>query len=106
MATVYKILGRATGAPAPPNTAYTVPTGKYAVISTFTLTNDTANSNSFSVYITGGTLGAATLIYGITIPGGGRMSFSWGLTLSAGEALKVNGGTTCTLVAFGSEVDV
>jgi hypothetical protein len=106
MATTYKILGRAVGAPAAPNTVYTVPTGKYAVISTFTLTNDSASSNSFSVYITGGTLGAVTLIYGITIPGGSRMSFSWGLALSAGEALKVNGGNTCTLVAFGSEVDI
>lgn len=110
MATTYKILGRAVGGPAPAATAYTVPAGKMAVISTFSLTNNSNNFSTFSVYLTpdastGGTT-SNQIISGMTIQGYSRVAFSWGLTLSAGQTLKVNGGTGGTLIVFGSEIDV
>lgn len=110
MATTYKILGRAVGGPAPAATAYTVPAGKMAVISTFSLTNNSNVSNGFSVYLTpdAGTSGQTSnqIMSGINLEPYSRASFSWGMTLSAGQTLKVNGGNSCTLIVFGSEIDV
>lgn len=110
MATTYKILGRGTGGPAPAATAYTVPAGKCAVISTFSLSNNSSGSNTFSVYITdtAGTAGATSnqILSGVTLAGNSRAAFTWGITLTAGQTFKVNGGTSCTLIVFGSEIDV
>lgn len=110
MATTYKILGRGTGGPAPAATVYTVPAGKVAVISTFSLSNNTNGSNTFSVYITdtAATAGGTTnqVLSGVTLAANSRAAFSWGVTLTAGQTFKVNGGGSCTLIVFGSEIDV
>lgn len=106
MATVYKILGKANSGPMAPVTAYTAPSGKYAVVSSAVLTNNTSGPNTFNVYVNGGGLGTSYLAYSLSIPGYSRMSFNWGITLAAGEGLAVNGGNSCTLTVFGSEVDV
>lgn len=110
MATTHKILGRAVGGPIAAVTCYTVPAGKVAIISTFSLTNNTSGANTFSVYVTpdAATGGASSnaILSGVSLAGNSRAAFSWGLTLTAGQTLKVNGGTSCTLIAFGSEIDV
>jgi hypothetical protein len=106
MATNYKILGKANGGPMAPSTAYTVPTGKYAVISSAVLTNNSAGSSTFNVILGGAPLGTSSLVYSLPIAAYSRVSFNWGITLAAGELMQVNGGQSCTLTLFGSEVDV
>lgn len=110
MATTYKILGRGTGGPAPATTAYTVPTGKVAVISTLSVSNNSGASNNINVYLTPDAATSASvsnaLLYSVAFAANSRASFSWGLTLTAGQTFKINGGASATLIVFGSEIDV
>jgi len=109
LATAYKILGRGTGGPAPATTVYTVPTGKVAVISTLSVSNNAGSSNNVNVYLTdtAGTSAATSnaLLYSAAFAVGSRASFTWGLTLTAGQTLKINAGASATLIVFGSEID-
>jgi len=109
LATTYKILGRGTGGPAPASTAYTVPAGKVAVISTFSVSNNNNASITASVYLTpdaatGGS-NSNQIISGSTFAARSRAGFTWGLTLTEGQTLKVNGSNSVTLIVFGSEID-
>ena len=109
MATTYKILGRGTGGPAPATTVYTVPTGKVAVISTLSVSNNAGAGNNINVYLTPDAATSAStgnaLLYSTAFAANSRAAFTWGLTLTAGQTLKINGGASATLIVFGSEMD-
>ncbi len=109
MATTYKVLGQA--APADTNNAnlYTVPAATQAVVSTLSVTNDTAASATFRVYVrvAGAAAGAInTLFFDTPLAANSSAFFTVGLTLGAGDILTVRSGTASafTFQAFGSEV--
>lgn len=109
MPTNYKILGQL----APTNTSdanlYTVPASTQTVVSTISITNDTATSATFRVYIrqNGAAVGAVNALY-FDAPLGANSTLlvTSGLTLSAGDIITVRSGTAnaFTFQAFGSEV--
>jgi hypothetical protein len=105
MATTYKILGRVTGGPSAPATAYTVPTGKVAVISSLVFYNANGGAITFSLYISDGTT-QRTLTQGSPLATNSRMSMTYGLVLEAGWKLLVNGSGSVALHVFGSEMDI
>jgi hypothetical protein len=105
MATTYKILGRATGGPAPAQTAYTVPSGKVAVVSSLVLYNSNGGPITFGLYISDGTTQRA-LAQSSPLATNTRISMTYGIVLEAGWRLLVNGSGSVVLHVFGSEMDV
>lgn len=109
MPTEYKILGQS--APADTNNAdlYTVPSSTQAVVSTISVTNDTAVSATFRIYIRKNGASAAavnTLYYDAPVAANSTVMITAGLTLGAGDVITVRSGTSSafTFQAFGSEV--
>jgi len=109
MPTTYKILGQL--APADTNDAnlYTVPSSTQTVVSTISVTNDTATSATFRIYIRKNGASAAalnTLYYDTPLAANSTLLITSGLTLGAADIITVRCGTAnaITFQAFGSEV--
>ena len=109
MPTTYKVLGQS----APANTSnadlYTVGSGKSAVISTISITNDTATAATGRVFIR--VAGAAAglnnaLVYDTSFAPNSTTALTFGITLAATDVISVRTGTAdaLTFVAFGSEI--
>jgi hypothetical protein len=105
----YKILGQV--APANTNDAnlYTVPANTQTIISTISVTNDTASSATFRIYtrVNGATAAAVNALYFDTpLAGNSTLMITAGLSLNAGDIITVRSGTSdaFTFQAFGSEV--
>ena len=109
MPTNYKILGQLAPADTSDANLYTVPTSTQTVVSTISITNDTAASATFRVYIrqNGAAAGAVNALY-FDAPLGANSTLlvTSGLTLSAGDIITVRSNTAnaFTFQAFGSEV--
>lgn len=109
MPTTYKVLGQSS--PADTNNAnlYTVPSLTQAVISTVSVTNDTASAATFRIYIRiAGAAAAAvnTLYYDTLLGPNSTVMITSGITLGAGDIITVRSGTASALTfqAFGSEL--
>jgi hypothetical protein len=109
MPTVYKVLGQS----APANTSnadlYTVGAGKSAVISTLTVTNDTATAATGRIFVrVGGAAASLTnaLVYDVSFAANSVTGFTFGITLAATDVITVQTGTAnaLTFMAFGSEI--
>lgn len=109
MPVVYKVLGQA----APANTSnadlYTVPSGRQAVVSTLTLTNDTAAAATARVFVRVAGAAASTsnaLVYDVSVAANSVIGLTLGITLGATDVLTVQTGTAnaITFMAFGQEV--
>lgn len=109
MATTYKVLGQAAPALTTETPLYTVPTLKSAVVSSITVAN---RSNSAIAYfrISVSVGGAVTtdqdyLYYGVIIGQSDTFIATVGLTLSAGDVIRVYATTgNLTFQAFGTEI--
>ena len=109
MATTYKILGQS----APANTSnadmITVGAAKSQIISTLHIANATTSDATCRVFarIAGAAAAASNaLLYDVTVPGGGFIALTEGITLAATDVLTVRTGTSnaLTFTAFGSEI--
>lgn len=109
MPTTYKVLGQA----APANTSnanlYTVPASTQAVVSTISVTNDTASAATFRIYIrvNGAAAAAVNALYFDTpLAANSTLLITSGLTLGAGDIITVQSSVAdaLTFQAFGSEV--
>jgi hypothetical protein len=109
MATAYKILGQEKPSDTSNTTLYTVPASTEAIVSTITVTNVTGTDSSFRLFVVASgdsaTIGNA-LAYDATLSANTFISFTLGLTLSAGDLLVVRSGIgdSLTYQAFGSEL--
>jgi hypothetical protein len=109
MPTTYKVLGQS--APANTNNAdlYTVGSGKSAVISTLSITNDTATAATARIFIrvAGATAGLTNaLVYDTSFAPNSTTALTFGITLAATDVISVRTGTAdaLTFMAFGSEI--
>ncbi len=109
MPTTYKVLGQS--APANTNNAdlYTVPSNTQTVVSTISVTNDTASSTTFRIYIrvNGATAAAVNALYfDAPLAANSTVMITAGLTLGAADIITVRSGTSdaITFQAFGSEI--
>lgn len=109
MANTYKVLGQVAPSATTTTTLYTVPSAKSVVISTISIVNRGAATESFRVAIRPG--GAALsdehwIIYDSSIAANDTLFISVGATMAATDVLEVyNSLGNLSYSAFGSEVD-
>jgi hypothetical protein len=105
MATTYKILGQSKPNATTLTDAYTVPAATTATVSTITVANQSATATSFriSVAVNGASDTASQyLYYDIAIPGNNTFATTIGITLGAGDVVRVyNTLATCSFNIFG-----
>lgn len=109
MATTYKVLGQSAPTTTSNADLYTVPAATQTVVSTISVTNDTATAATFKIYIrVNGAAASATnaLYFDAPLAGNSTILITAGLTLGAADVITVQSGTAnaLTFQAFGSEV--
>jgi hypothetical protein len=109
MPTNYKILGQLAPANTDNADLYTVPSATQTVVSTISVTNDSAASATFRIFIRkeGAAAGAVNaLYYDAPLAANSTLLVTSGLTLGATDVITVRSGTAdaITFQAFGSEV--
>jgi hypothetical protein len=109
MAFGYKVLGQAAPADTSIANAYTVPTGKEAIVSSIAIANVTGTAALYEVYvrINGATAAASNaLVFDASAGANSTTVIQAGITLSAGDIISVQAGTAnaVTFHVFGTEV--
>jgi hypothetical protein len=108
MATVYKVLGQSNPAATTATNLYTVPASTSAVISTITISNQTATAATFRISVrpAGAVQTAAMYVaYDITVGASDTTALTLGLTLATTDVLTVYASTaTLSFNAYGSEI--
>ena len=108
MATNYKVLGQSNPAATTATTLYTVPAATQAILSTLTVTNQTATAGTYriAVRVAGAALAAAQyLAYDVSLPGNATDTLTLGVTLGATDVITVYASAaTFSFNAFGSEL--
>jgi hypothetical protein len=108
MATNYKVLGQSNPAATTATTLYTVPAATQSIVSTLTVTNQTATAGTYriAVRVAGATLAAAQyLAYDVSLPGNATDTLTLGVTLGATDVITVYASTAdFSFNAFGSEL--
>jgi hypothetical protein len=108
MPTNYKVLGQSNPAATTATTLYTVPAATQAIVSTLTVTNQTATAGTYriAVRVAGATLAAAQYIaYDVSLPGNATDTLTLGVTLGATDVITVYASAaTFSFNAFGSEL--
>jgi hypothetical protein len=108
MPTNYKVLGQSNPAATTATTLYTVPAATQAIVSTLTVTNQTATAGTYriAVRVAGAALAAAQyLAYDVSLPGNATDTLTLGVTLGATDVITVfASAATFSFNAFGSEL--
>lgn len=108
MATTYKVLGQVNPSATTATTLYTVGSGKSAVVSTITVSNQASTAATFRIAIrpAGESLAAKHYIaYDSTVSANDTTAFTIGVTLAATDVVTVYASTTSvSFNAFGSEI--
>lgn len=105
----YLVLAQAAPAATTETLLYTVPTGKSALVSTLSVCNQAATPATFRVAVrpAADTSTAAKhwIVYGATVDGSDSVFLSLGLSLAAGDQVRVYvSSATMSVSAFGSEI--
>jgi hypothetical protein len=108
MPTNYKVLGQSNPAATTATSLYTVPAATQAIVSTLTVTNQTATAGTYriAVRVAGAALAAAQyLAYDVSLPGNATDTLTLGVTLGATDVITVYASAaTFSFNAFGSEL--
>jgi hypothetical protein len=108
MPTNYKVLGQSNPAATTATTLYTVPAATQAIVSTLTVTNQTATAGTYriAVRVAGAALAANQyLAYDVSLPGNATDTLTLGVTLGATDVITVYASAaTFSFNAFGSEL--
>jgi hypothetical protein len=106
---IYKVLGQSAPANTSNTDLYTVPTARSAVISTLSITNDTASAATARIFIrVGGAAASLTnaLVYDTSFAANSTTALTFGITLAATDIITVQTSVAnaLTFMAFGSEI--
>lgn len=108
MATTYKVLGQVNPAATTATTLYTVPASTQTIVSTLTVTNQTATAGTYRISVR---VAAAAdnakqyLAYDVSLPGNASDTLTLGVTLGATDVITVYASAaTFSFNAFGSEI--
>ena len=108
MPTNYKVLGQSNPAATTATTLYTVPSATQSIVSTITVTNQTATAGTYriAVRVAGAALAANQYIaYDVSLPGNATDTLTLGVTLGATDVVTVYASAaTFSFNAFGSEL--
>jgi hypothetical protein len=110
MATEYKVLGQSAPAATTAADAYTVPSLKYAVVSTITVCNRATGAATYRVSVRPNGDAQADqhyIAYDASVPANDTIALTLGLTADAADVFTVYGSTgDLSFGIFGSEIDV
>jgi hypothetical protein len=110
MATVYKVLGQSAPAATTAADAYTVPSLKYAVVSTITVANRGTAAATYRISIRPNGDAQANqhyVAYDTSVAGNDTIALTLGLTADAADVFTVYASTAnLSFSIFGSEIDV
>ena len=108
MATTYKVLGQVNPAATTATTLYTVPASTQTIVSTLTVTNQTATAGTYRISLR---VAAAAdnakqyIAYDVSLPGNASDTLTLGVTLGATDVITVYASAaTFSFNAFGSEL--
>ena len=108
MATTYKVLGQVNPAATTATTLYTVPASTQTIVSTLTVTNQTATAGTYRISLR---VAAAAdnakqyIAYDVSLPGNASDTLTIGVTLGATDVITVYASAaTFSFNAFGSEL--
>ena len=108
MATTYKVLGQVNPAATTATTLYTVPASTQTIVSTLTVTNQTATAGTYriSLRVSAAADNAKQYIaYDVSLPGNASDTLTLGVTLGATDVITVYASAaTFSFNAFGSEI--
>jgi hypothetical protein len=109
MATVYKVLGQSAPAATTAADAYTVPSLKYAVVSTITVCNRATGAATYRVSVRPNGDAQANqhyIAYDASVPANDTIALTLGLTADASDVFTVYASTAnLSFGIFGSEID-
>jgi hypothetical protein len=108
MATNYKVLGQVNPSATTATTLYTVPSATQSIVSTLTVTNQTATAGTYRISLR---VAAAAdnakqyIAYDVSLPGNATDTLTLGVTLGAADVVTVYASAaTFSFNAFGSEL--
>ena len=108
MATTYKVLGQVNPAATTATTLYPVPASTQTIVSTLTVTNQTATAGTYRISLR---VAAAAdnakqyIAYDVSLPGNASDTLTLGVTLGATDVITVYASAaTFSFNAFGSEI--
>jgi hypothetical protein len=108
MPTAYKVLGQIYPTAATATTLYTVPASTSTVVSTISICNQSANSDTIRIAIRTGGAALSTedyIAFEEPIAGYSMMTITAGITLAATDVVTIySTAGTCSFGAFGSEI--
>jgi len=109
MATVYKVLAQAAPSATTETTLYTVPSSTSAVVSTISITNQAGSSGTYRIAVRPAADASTTqkhyIVYGATVGASDSIMLTLGVTLAAGDLIRVySSSADMSFNAFGSEL--
>lgn len=109
MATVYKVLAQAAPAATTEETLYTVPASTSAVVSTISIANQAGTSGTYRIVVRPAADASTTqkhyIVYGATVGASDSIMLTLGLTLAAGDLVRIYASSAnMAFSAFGSEL--
>jgi len=109
MPTVYKVLAQNNPSATTETTLYTVPANTSAVISTMSIANLSGSSATYRIAVRpaadSSTANKHWIVYGATVAASDSIMLTLGLTLAAGDVIRVFASTAnLSFAAFGSEI--
>lgn len=108
MASTLKVLGQSAPSATTLTTCYTVPALTTATVSTIVVCNRSATATAFRVSVAVGGAADATsqyIYYDVAIPGNDTFAATLGISLGAGDVVRVyNTLVTCTFSIYGVEI--
>jgi hypothetical protein len=109
MATVYKVLGQSAPAATTASDVYTVPSLKYAVVSTISVCNRGTGAATYRLSVRPDGASQADqhyVAYDASVPGNDTIALTLGLTADAADVFTVYASTAnLSFNIFGSEID-
>lgn len=110
MAVGYKVLGRSSPASTTPVDVYTVPVGKYAILSMIAVTALDTTRPTLTIDVRPDAVAAANstkLVVGAVITPARHHQMGRGITLDSGDVITVtaSAGNKVSVMIFGTEID-
>jgi hypothetical protein len=109
MATEYKVLGQSAPAATTAADAYTVPSSKYAVVSTITVANRATGAATYRISVRPNGAAQADqhyIAYDASVSANDTIALTLGLTADAADVFTVYASTAdLSFSVFGSEID-
>ncbi len=109
MPTAYKVLAQNNPSATTETTLYTVPSATSAVVSTLSIANLTGSSATYRIAVRpaadSSTANKHWIVYGATVAANDTTMLTLGLTLAAGDVIRIFASTAnLSFSAFGSEI--